>query len=66
MPDSFYEGLEVFYKERIGTIRFIGDSYLTMCIHTNVNPLKDVCIVIPKNEWSSIQLVKGNRNSDND
>lgn len=59
--NSFAEGLEVKYKNVTGTIRFLCDSYLTICIHTHVNPMKDVCIVVYKNEWDDIELVSGNR-----
>lgn len=59
--NSFAEGLEVTYKNTQGTIRFLCDSYLTICIHTSENPMKDVCIVVYKNEWDDIELISGNR-----
>lgn len=62
--NSFAEGYEVKYKDKTGTIRFVCDSYLTVCIHTHSNPMKDVCILVYKNEWDEIHLVSGNRNED--
>ena len=61
--NAFSEGLEVLYKNQQGTIRFLCDSYLTICIHTSPNPMKDVCIVVHKTEWDDIELVSGNRNT---
>ena len=59
--DAFYEGLEIKYKGFIGHIKFISDEYLTMCIHTNSDPLKDVCILIYDEQLKDIELMNGNR-----
>lgn len=48
---------EVSYKDHKGTIRFICDDYLTVCIHSNNNPMKDVCIVVYRNEWDLLNEI---------
>lgn len=62
--NAFSEGCEVKYKGMIGTIKFISPEYLTMCIHRNSNPLKDVCVVVHSQYWDDVELVSGNRNSE--
>lgn len=59
--DSFYEGLEIKFKSHTGFVKFICDEYLTMCIRTNPDPMKDVCILIFHEQWKNIELIKGNR-----
>ncbi len=59
--DAFYEGLEIRYKHLTGHVKFVCDEYITLCIHTNENPLKDVCVLIFNNQWKDIELMSGNR-----
>jgi hypothetical protein len=55
---SVCEGLHVQYKHFIGTIRFVTDSYLTICIHNGKRKLNDVCIVVYRTDWNQIRLYK--------
>jgi len=52
------EGLEVRYKDRIGYIRFVSDSYVTVCIQEHQDKSRDVCIVVYKEDFSKLQLLK--------
>ena len=56
--NSFSEGIEAIYNNHSGYIKFVCDDYVTLCIHTNPNPMKDVCLVIYKNNWEKIKLLK--------
>ncbi len=60
--DSFYEGLEVQYKEFSGFVKFVNEEYITICINTNKNPLRDVCLLVYPNQWAEVKLISGNRN----
>lgn len=64
--DAFYEGLEIRYKHLTGHIKFVCDEYITLCIHTNKDPMRDVCVLIFKNQWKDIELMSGNRRQDED
>ena len=56
---TFAEGLEVQYKEHIGTIRFICDSYATVCVTKFPNDRRrDVCILVYRNNFDQIKLLK--------
>lgn len=54
--DGLEEGLEVSYKNCRGHIRFMDEKYLTICIHTHSDPLRDVCILVYKSDWEKIQI----------
>jgi hypothetical protein len=56
--DCFAKGVEAFYKDHRGHIDFVSDEYITLCIHANPDPMKDVCIVIHHSDWNKIELVK--------
>ena len=58
MRDEYYEGLEINYQGQNGTVRFVCDSYITMCIHVNKEKYRDVCIVIHAERYSEITLLK--------
>ena len=53
---NFTEGLVVKYKDHEGTIRFICDTYLTLCIEQYDEKRRDVCILIYRKEWNEIML----------
>jgi hypothetical protein len=59
--NDFYNGLEkglkVKYKDVIGYIRFLGTFYLTICTHTDLDPLRDVCIVVYRSDWKLIEII---------
>jgi len=58
MKEEFYDGLEINYQGQNGTVRFVCDSYITMCIHLDELRFRDVCIVIPSERYSEIKLKK--------
>jgi hypothetical protein len=53
---NFMEGLVVKYKDHTGMIRFICDSYLTLCIEEYDEKVRNVCILIYRDEWNQIKL----------
>jgi hypothetical protein len=56
---TFSEGLTVQYKDHIGTIQFICNSYITLCIDECIEePRRDVCILIYPEEFGKIKLLK--------
>lgn len=56
---SFAEGLIVEYNNMVGTIRFISEKYLTICICTFPEERsKDVCILVYREDWEKIKLFK--------
>ena len=55
----FPEGLMVQYRGNIGTIRFICNSYLTLCISEfPKEKLRDVCMLIYRDHFDEIKLIK--------
>jgi hypothetical protein len=54
--EGLEEGLEVSYKDCRGHIRFMSENYLTICIHTNPDPMKDVCILVYQPDWKNIKI----------
>jgi hypothetical protein len=55
----FKEGIEATYNGYEGTIRFICDQYISFCIHENPKQkVKDVCILIYKENFNKIKLIK--------
>jgi hypothetical protein len=56
---TFSEGLVVQYKDFIGTIRFVCNSYVTFCISQfPEEPRRDVCLLIYPSEFDKIKLLK--------
>lgn len=54
----FVEGLEVEYKGHIGTIRFICDQYVTVCVKKFSERNRDVCLLVYREHYSNIKLLK--------
>lgn len=55
----FSEGLQVQYKDFVGTIRFVCNSYVTLCIHHfPEEKRRDVCLLIYPSEFDKIKLLK--------
>jgi hypothetical protein len=55
----FTEGSMAQYKEHIGTIRFICNSYLTLCISEfPEEKRRDVCILVYQYDFKKIKLLK--------
>jgi hypothetical protein len=58
MKDSFSPGLNVYYKEHTGVIRFVGENYITVCIQHGHSKVNDVCIIVYPNEYNLVHLIK--------
>jgi len=55
------EGTEVYIDGMYGKVRFVCDSYMTVCVNKfQGDPARDVCILVFKNQEHRITLVKGN------
>ena len=55
----FAEGIEATYNGHTGTIRFICDQYVTLCISKfPEQKVRDVCILIYSHEFDQIKLSK--------
>lgn len=55
---SFYEGLEIKYKNYYGVVQFISDEYITMCISFGRKTMSDICMLVYEEEWKNIKLYK--------
>lgn len=55
---AFYSGLEVRYHQYRGFIDFVGEQYITVCIHQFEHKSKDVCLLVYQKEWKNVQLIK--------
>lgn len=55
---QFSKGLIVKYRDFIGTVRFICNEYITVCVATHNDRSRDVCILVPCNEWKNIHLTE--------
>lgn len=51
-------GLEVIYKDHIGTIRFVDEHYATLCVREFNQRNRDVCIVIHRENFKHLRLLK--------
>lgn len=55
----FAEGITVQYGDYIGVIRFICDSYVTLCISEFPEERRrDVCILVYRDSFKQIKLLK--------
>ena len=56
---TFSEGLTVQYENYIGQIRFICESYVTLCVSSFPEERRrDVCILIYRHNFDKIKLLK--------
>jgi hypothetical protein len=55
---TFYEGLQVKYKDHIGEIEFICEQYITICVRRLEHRSKDVCLLVYRSQWKEVQLLK--------
>ena len=53
-------GTEVYYDGVYGTIDFVCDSYVTVCIQQFKDRGRSVCLLVYPNDHHKIQLVNGN------
>lgn len=55
----FTEGLEVYYKQTFGIIRFVCDEYITVCIKTFPKErVRDICLIVYPEQYQYIELIK--------
>jgi len=52
------EGLEVLYRGIPGTVRFICEDYITVCIARFGSKVRDVCILVYPERIADITLIK--------
>ena len=53
------EGIEVIYESYVGEIRFVCDSYVTLCINSFPKERRrDVCMLIYRHDFDKIKLLK--------
>lgn len=52
------EGLEVYYKNLYGVIKYVGARYCTLCIKPNEEKVRQTCLVIYQNDYDKIELYK--------
>lgn len=56
---TFAEGLIVEYESYIGEIRFICNSYITLCVNSFPSERRrDVCMLIYRDDFKKIKLIK--------
>lgn len=55
---TFYQGLEVEYKDHVGFVYFICEKYITICLGQSEHRSKNVCILVYSSQWENINLVK--------
>ena len=51
-------GLEVTYKNFVGYVRSVDDSCATICISKNKDRSRDVCLVVYREDFKHIRLLK--------
>jgi len=55
--DEIIEGAEVSYHHLTGTIRFVSHSYITLCVQTFPEKVRDTCLLIYPDQWKDLQLI---------
>jgi len=55
---TFYQGLQVRYKQNVGFVDFICEKYITICLRKFDERSKDVCLLVYGPEWKHVQLMK--------
>jgi hypothetical protein len=55
---TFYQGLDVKYRDHVGVIEFMCDKYITICINRLGHRSKDVCLLVYQPQWNEVQLLK--------
>jgi hypothetical protein len=55
---TFYQGLEVKYKDHVGFVDFICDQYITICLRQFDHRSRSVCMLVYYSEWKDVELLK--------
>lgn len=58
MGDKFSEGIRVKYKDQYGTIRFICEEYITICIREHEEKVRNLCLIVYPKDYSKVHLLK--------
>jgi hypothetical protein len=56
--NTFYEGLNVRYRDHVGFVNFVCDKYITICINQLEHRSRDVCLLVYPQQWKEVQLLK--------
>jgi hypothetical protein len=56
--NAFCEGVWVSYKSFRAQIRFVCESYITICIHPDVEKVRQTCLLVYHEDWGKINLLK--------
>jgi hypothetical protein len=56
--NTFYEGLNVKYKDHVGFVNFVCEKYITICINQSEHKSRDVCLLVYPQQWKDVQLLK--------
>jgi hypothetical protein len=55
----FVEGLPAIYENQLGTIQFVGNTYITFCIKNFPEErTRNVCILIYSKDYHKVKLLK--------
>jgi hypothetical protein len=55
---TFYSGLNVRYRDKVGVVNFVCEKYITVCIKTYEHKSRDVCLLVYQPQWKQVQLLK--------
>ena len=55
---TFYQGLEVKYKQHVGFIDFVCEKYVTICLKEFGEKSRNVCLLIYPEHWKEVELLK--------
>lgn len=55
----FEKGMEVSYKDMMGTVVFVCENYVTVLIHKGEHSAQDVKILIYRQQFNDIILTNG-------
>lgn len=55
---TFCEGLDVYYNGHFGKIRFICNNYMTICIQSFDEKVRDVCMLVYPDNYKLVTLAK--------
>ena len=58
MSETLSVGIEVYYQEHFGIIRFVCSDYVTVCIKAGKERLNDICIIVYPHRYGDIKLAK--------
>lgn len=56
--EAFAVGFSVRYKEQYGTIRFICEEYITICIREHEDKVRNLCLIVYPQDYSKVHLLK--------